>query len=681
MNNRWLIGCLSGLLLFSGKAGAQEPVATASHSSKASAGAVFAGTAAVEAGLMSFPKDRLETPVLLSSRLLDSNRSKGKVFAPGQRNPSPLLREFVRTEEGVEMRPLCYRSPEGYRPQMPKIPCPPVTFPIVRESVDSLWLDVSAYFSTYPEAVSVVPRQFLKERADSAAFLGIRTRERYIQVVNRYIYPSGMMLKTACSFIFLQAEAMPIRQVDKTKVGYNAVEFRDSTGKRVEGIRKWNFAEGRPLVFYVDSACPASWFHYIKEGMEDWNKAFAKLGLASRIEVRPEPRRSETTQWRAGASRADASQGRAEPSEVLRRDPLANWVRLLDVDESNAKGDVLFDPRSGEILQADILIWKSLPRLLCDWRYVQTGAADPAARAEEYPIEMLGPMLRYSICHEMGHILGLSHNMGASYAYPSAALRKVGFTRQYGTTASVMDYARFNHMATEADVKRGVSLLPPRLGPYDYYAIAWGYGPDTAAVVQHSAAASTSAIAVSPATSASVSASYTAYAGPDARFPYEPTPGPYCYFAPFHSGPISPDPSALPEALGDDLLASSRASLRNCRALLALDGLNEHRLTVLKHQYYRSIYLTLSNIGGVIAGKPVRESIQSRTLDFIFRGLATVPSDLRDLHLQQQILDELDGNFLPRRICENGGAPALQRYRRHLDRLRARWNSQLNLAN
>nr|MCR4564738.1 hypothetical protein [Bacteroidales bacterium] len=374
---KWgLIACLSGLLLFSGKAGA------------------FAGTTADVTALVAFPKDRLETPVLLSSRLLDSNRSKGKVFAPGQRNPSPLLREFVRTEEGVEMRPLCYRSPEGYRPQMPKIPCPPVTFPIVRESVDSLWLDVSAYFSTYPEAVSVVPRQFLKERADSAAFLGIRTRERYIQVVNRYIYPSGMMLKTACSFIFLQAEAMPIRQVDKTKVGYNAVEFRDSTGKRVEGIRKWNFAEGRPLVFYVDSACPAFWFPYIKEGMEDWNKAFAKLGLASRIEVRPEPRRSETTQWRAEPSRADASQGRAEPSEVLRRDPLANWVRLLDVDESNAKGDVLFDPRSGEILQADILIWKSLPRLLCDWRYVQTGAADPAARAEEYPIEMLGPMLR-----------------------------------------------------------------------------------------------------------------------------------------------------------------------------------------------------------------------------------------------------------------------------------------------
>lgn len=652
MKKRWLIGCLSGLLLFSGKAEAQEPVATASHSSKASAVAVFAGTtAAVEVGLMSFPKDRLETPVLLSSRLLDSNRSKGKVFAPGQRNPSPLLREFVRTEEGVEMRPLCYRSPEGYRPQMPKIPCPPVTFPIVRESVDSLWLDVSVYFSTYPEAVSVVPRPFLKERADSAAFLGIRTRERYIQVVNRYIYPSGMMLKTACSFIFLQAEAMPIRQVDKTKVGYNAVEFRDSTGKRVEGIRKWNMKAGRRLVFYVDSACPAPWFPYIKEGIEDWNKALEKAGVTARIVVVPEPERSL----------------------ALRRDPLANWVRMMPVDEPNAKGDVLFDPRSGEILQADILIWKGLPRLLSDWRYVQTGAADPVARQDSLPIEVLGPMLRYSICHEMGHVLGLSHNMGASSAYRSASLRNPAFTRRYGTSASVMDYARFNHLATAADVKRGVYLLPPRLGPYDEYAIAWGYGPDTAAAVQHSAAASTSAVAVSPATSASVSASYTAYAGPDARFPYEPTPGPYCYFAPFHSGPISPDPSALPDALGDDLLASSKAVLANCRTLLTLDGLTEHRMQLLRRYYYRSIYLTLSNIGGVIDGKSVSESLQRRTLDFIFRQLATVPPVLRDERLQRQILNELDGNFLPRRIYENEGDPALRRYRRHLARLHKRW--------
>ena len=605
---KWgLIGCLLGLLLLSERAVAESPAA--SHKTETPGAATPA--------LAAFPKDKLGAPVLFGSRLLESNRVRGKVFAPGQRNPFPLLREFVRTYEGVLMRPLHYHSPEGFRPQMPKIPSPPVLFPVVRESADSLWLDVSDYFSTYPEAISVVPKKFLTERADSAVFLGIRTRERYIQVVNRYVYSSGLALKTACSFIFLNPEAMLIRRVDKTRVGYNEMEFRDSLGKRVEGIRKWDLSDGRPLVFYVDSACPAEWVPYIKEGLEDWNKALARLGLSSRIEVRLEP----------------------EQSLTLRRDPLVNWVRILDVDEANAKGDVLIDPRSGEILQADILLWRGLPRLLCDWRYLQTGAADPAARAEEYPIEMLGPMLRYCICHEMGHVLGLSHNMGASYAYPTAALHKPDFTQEYGTAASVMDYARFNHLATAADVKRGVNLLPPRLGPYDYYAIAWGYGNNVSAE-------------------------------PEASFPYAPSPGPYCYFAPFQSASIPTDPSALPEALGDDLLASSKAALDNCRTLITLDGLTEHRMQLLRRYYYRRIYLTLSNIGGAIGDKPVSESVRSQTVNFIFESLAKVPPQLFDEKWQRQILAELTGNFLPVRLLGSPGAKkALERHYRQLRRL------------
>lgn len=581
---------------------------------------------------LALPKDKLNGPVLFTSRLLESNRTHGKVFAPGQRSPLPVLMTFSRKDSAsVTLRLLDYRSPQGYRCKRPKIPCPPISFPLLRESADSLWLDVSAYFSSYPEIVSVVPRKFLKGEADSVEFLGIRTRQDYMQLVTRYHYPGGMVLKVASSFLFLDREAMTVRQVDARKVGYNYAEFVDSSGRLVRGIRKWNMEAGRRLVFYVDSACPAPWFPYIKEGIEDWNKALEKAGVTARIVVVPEPERSL----------------------ALRRDPLANWVRMMPVDEPNAKGDVLFDPRSGEILQADILIWKGLPRLLSDWRYVQTGAADPVARQDSLPMEVIGPMLRYSICHEMGHVLGLSHNMGASSAYRSASLRNPAFTRRYGTCASVMDYARFNHLATAADVKRGVNLLPPRLGPYDEYAIAWGYAP-----------------APAPSTPAGVSDSTSADASATA---FAPKPGPYCYFAPNQSGPISPDPSALPDALGDDLLASSKAALANCRALLTLDGLTGHRTQLLRRYYYRSIYLTLSNIGGVIDGKPVSESLQRRTLDFIFRQLATVPPVLRDRQLQQQILNELDGNFLPRRVCENGGDPALQRYRRHLARLHKRW--------
>ena len=319
-----------------------------------------------------------------------------------------------------------------------------------------------------------------------------------------------------------------------------------------------------------------------------------------------------------------------EPEEGLpeRYSPLVNMVRYMDVDEANAKGDVLCDPRSGEILSGDILWWRNVVELLQDWRYLQTGAADPVARQAELPIEVLGPMIRHAVCHEMGHVLGLCHNMGGSYAYPADSLRSVSFTRHYGTTASVMDYARYNHFATASDVAAGVALLPPRLGPYDYYAIALGYGdPDAPA-------------------------------------------GEFCYYAPSIHAAISPDPSSQAESLGDNLLRSSEAGLRNCRLLLGLDGRDERRTALLQKQYYRYISLSLSNLGGKVAGVPVDWKTQKRTLRFVQEALKKVPAELADPEKEQAILDELSGNFLPVRVKENGGEKMLKRYLRKVERLK-----------
>ena len=316
-----------------------------------------------------------------------------------------------------------------------------------------------------------------------------------------------------------------------------------------------------------------------------------------------------------------------EPEGLDTTSPLVNMVRYMDVEESNAKGDVLIDPRSGEILQGDILWWKNVVELLKDWRYVQTGVADPAARQADLPMEILGPMIRHAVCHEMGHVLGLNHNMGASWAYPADSLRSPSFTRKYGTTASVMDYARYNHLASAADVRAGVALLPPRLGPYDFYAIACGYG-------------------VGPA----------------------PEPGPFCYYAPMISAAISPDPSSQPESLGNDLLRSSEAGIRNCRALLDLDGLTPKRLDLLRKSYYRYVSLALSNIGGAVAGEPVDEKTRNRTLKFVFDALDGVPAQLQDERDEQRILNELVGHFLPERILRTCGEKSLQRYERELRR-------------
>ena len=552
-------------------------------------------SACVRAGdgtVLQVPKDIVETPLLFGSRITDVNRPHGKVFAAGQRNPHPRLVQFVLRDSCLVLEPEGPQRRKGRGFQ-------PVAFRILEETADSYRIDLLPYFSTYPEEISAVPPKMLDGTATEFSILGTHSGSDHLQVCGRYCYADGLELTACCYLLPLKRTPIEPRRPDPRKVGYTRIE-----GHRSENLPalRWDLSGGRKLRFYVDRTFPGEWFPYIKEGIEDWNKAFEAIGMGDVLEVLPEP--------------ADGSLDCGSP--------LVNMVRYLDVEESNAKGDVLYDPRSGEILQADILWWKNVLELICNWRYVQTGAADPAARAEEYPIEILGPMIRHAVCHEMGHALGLSHNMGASWAYPTDSLRSVSFTQKYGTAASVMDYARYNHLATATDVAAGVGLLPPRLGPYDYYAIALGYGSG------------------------------------------EPEAGEYCYFAPFISAAISPDPSAQAETLGNDLLRSSAAGLDNCRALLELDGLTSERIILLRNQYYHYIWLSLSNIGGAVAGVPVTQELCDETVAFVLSALASVPEALYDKGKEKRILGELDGNFLPERVEKTMGAKGLKHYRKQL---------------
>jgi hypothetical protein len=558
------------------------------------------------AATLHLPKDQVGTPHLAGSRIVEVNRDGGKVFGSGQRNLVPVLMQFDPARAGfLTLHPTGYRSPRGLqwrglgaRNRRGK----PFLIPVKAETDSTYLIDIEGFFSTYPELLSAIPPKELPGRATEHEILEVRQDPQSLEVTARYRYDDGLEVTAACWLVFLREAPLPVKMVDPEKAGYNGVEFRRPEGGRVQLSHRWDLSGGRTIDFYVDKAFPEEWYPYIREGIEDWNKAFEAIGLGRPIRVYP------------------------EPEGLDRYSPLVNMVRFMDLEESNAKGDVLVDPRSGEILQGDILWWKNVLERLCDWRYLQTGAADPAARLEEYPIQMLGPMIRYSICHEMGHVLGLSHNMGASWAYPADSLRSPSFTKVYGTAASVMDYARFNHLATAEDVAAGVSLLPPRLGPYDYYAIALGYG-DT-----------------------------------------EPGSDAYCYFAPFYTAAISPDPSAQAETLGNDLLRSSEAGLRNCRELLELDGLTEKRKNLLRHQYYRYVTLALSNIGGTVEGVPVDEKTRRETLRFVFDALDNVPESLKDEREKKWILSELTGNFLPKRIRETCGEKSLKRYQRELER-------------
>ena len=539
------------------------------------------------------PADKLGKPVLFGSRIIDVNRPMGKVFAPGQRNPQPVLMHFELGPDSLVM--LIPAGPRpGHRPKGLQKRVHPVRFPLVEVADDgSLVLDVTRYFSEYPHQVSAIPPRELEKETELSYSLKTFENEDYLQVEGQYRYASGLEVTAACYLLFLPEEPMPVRHV----AGYNGEGFS----------QRWDLSRRPDITFYVDKAFPADWYPYIKEGIEDWNQAFEAAGLGSPIKVLP------------------------EPEGLDRHSPLVNMVRYMDVEEANAKGDVLVDPRSGEVLQGDILWWKNVTDLITDWRYIQTGVADPAARQQVYPMEMLGPMIRYSICHEMGHALGLNHNMGASWSYPADSLHSPSFTQKYGTTASVMDYARYNHLATEADVAKGVYLLPPRLGPYDYYVIGLGYSSQA------------------------------------------PEAGEYCYYAPMISAAISPDPSAQAESLGNNLLVSSSAGVQNCRALLKLDGMDAHRQALARKYYYRYLWLSLSNIGGCVNGIPVKEKEQTKTLRFVLKSLSTVPEELYDEAQEKRILDELDGNFLPLRVKETLGEKAWKRYLCRLKRARKKY--------
>lgn len=564
--------------------------------------------------LLRIPADRLDAPVLLGSRIVDVSQSWGKVFAPGQRNPFPQLMHFCLDSAGrVALVPEELRSlreegrGRGRGKRLEHVH--PLHFPVVERAADgSLTLDAGEYFSSYPVSVSVIPPKMLEKEVQlSGELLSVSETPEYLQVTGKYTYASGLEVTAAVYFLFLPREPMPGKRV----TGYNSAQQRGH--RRDAPSQRWDLSRRDSIVFYVDKAFPKAWFPYIKEGVEDWNRAFEAAGMGKVLSARP------------------------EPEGLDRHSPLVNMVRYMDVEEANAKGDVLCDPRSGEILQGDILWWKNVVSLNMLWRYAQTGAADPVARQPEYPLEVLGPMIRYAVCHEMGHVLGLGHNMGASWSYPTDSLRSPSFTRKYGTTASVMDYARYNHLATAADVQAGVNLLPPRLGPYDYYAIACGYGADV------------------------------------------PEPGEYCYYAPPVSAAISPDPSAQAETLGSDLLASSAAGLRNCCALLELDGLDNERLKFLKKQYYRYIWLSLSNFGGSVQGVPVPWETYEKTFSFVQKGLLEVPTALKDREQEQRILEELWGNFLPERVYMALGEKAFRRYEKKVNKLKKKYNQSVEL--
>ena len=210
----------------------------------------------------------------------------------------------------------------------------------------------------------------------------------------------------------------------------------------------------KPITYYVDPATPLWLQPWVKKGIEEWQPAFEAAGFRNGIVARDAP----------------------DDPEFSGEDASVSMVRWLPSPVLNAVGPSTVDPRTGEILDADVQMYHNSMTLVRNWYFAQVAHLDPRAQSMQYPDSLMGRLIQFVVAHEVGHTLGFPHNMKASSMYPLDSIRDRDFVRRMGYAPSIMDYARFNYVAQPED-SMPMSDIVPKVGTYDVYAVKWGYTP------------------------------------------------------------------------------------------------------------------------------------------------------------------------------------------------------------
>jgi hypothetical protein len=325
--------------------------------------------------------------------------------------------------------------------------------------------------SPYPENVEVVATQTYTRNPTPAGAGGGGQGPGGGQGQQQGMPPGSATVVLHHSMVKLPEKPMTPRLFDE-RVGYFSTSNYDYGRDEQKAtqrtfITRWRLEKKdpsaelsepvKPIVYYIDSATPVKWRPYLIAGVEKWQKAFEAAGFKNAIIAKVAPTAKEDPDF--------------SPEDVR-----YSVIRWLPSTTENAVGPHIHDPRSGEILDADIQFYHNVMNLAKSWYFLQVAPLDKRAQKFPLPDDLMGKLLEYVVCHEVGHTLGFQHNMKASAEYPQEKVRDAAWVHKMGHTPTLMDYSRFNYVAQPED-NIAVEDLIPTVGPYDLWATMWGYKP------------------------------------------------------------------------------------------------------------------------------------------------------------------------------------------------------------